>query len=233
MKTIRALLCVLLLPVLVGCAATGSTGRSLANSTGNPAALGAEEDGWELVGTIVARIDNEALTLSDLDIELAISRFLTAKEGGERTRRAVIDAIIKRRLLVSEAQKLRLEAEKEEVLELLGTLFANAGGEEPFWSEMAAVPVAESSVFSWVRELILMRKYIKLRRQTTFVSESELIAFFYANHKVFGFAPLSEVHDEVRDYLAGKKHQKQLSQWMDKQAKKGRVRVVETSKGER
>jgi hypothetical protein len=218
MRITLALLCVLAL----ACLAISDDGAPL-----NP-----DGEGWELAGAIVARVDGEALGLSDLDSELTISKFLTQDVGSERSRRSVVDGIIKKRLLVSEAEKLRLEADRAEVVELLGVLFVNAGGEEPFWSEMSTASVAESYVFKWVRELILMRKYLKLRRQTTFVSESELVAFYGANREAFNFQPLSEVHEKVRDYLADKKHKKHLSQWMDKQAKAGRVRVVQFSKGE-
>jgi hypothetical protein len=218
MRTALALLCVLVL-VPFALAAEGESQPP-------------DAEGWELVGAIVARVDGKALGLSDLDSELAIGKYITPDMGSDRSRRSVVDGIIKKRLLVAEAEKLHLEADKDEVLALLGELFEKAGGEESFWAEVGAVPVAESYVFMWVRELILMRKYLKLRRQTTFLSESEVVAFYRANLEAFNFLPFSEVHEKVRDYLVEKQYKKQLSQWMDKQAKAGRVRVVQFSKGE-
>lgn len=180
---------------------------------------------YELADSVVAKVDEEVVLLSDLKAEAAILRL-----GGEAILpplRVLVRDIIKRRLLVSQALKLRMEVKAEDVKEEVAALTGEGSEAETFWRTMKRLGIGEKEVERRVGEMALARNYTQLKRRSIYVAESDVRAFYAENREALGHSTLSEARDEIRDFLASKKYQAELSVWYETQVKLGRVRLSE------
>lgn len=174
-----------------------------------------------ILDSLVARIDQEVITWSQVLQEVEIRR-LTGESESLTGPPLVRRALVKRRLLIVEAEKLRIEVSDAEVGEAMTSLSA-ASEKQEFWERVAAIGIGRRELEVRARELILERRYLDLRREMTFVPESEIRSFYAEHQEALGGRPLAEVRDEVRAYLAQREYQEELDAWIDRQVQEGRV----------
>lgn len=178
----------------------------------------------ELLDAIVARVDDEAITWSQLHQERAL-RWLAGEGSGEEGLGALRGALVRERLMVREAEKLRLPVPDEAQAAEVAALTAAAESARP--GQLAALGLDSADVAAWVRRRILARRFSELRREMTFVAEADLRAWHTRHGAVFGDAPIDQVRDELRDYLAQRKNREELAHWIDRQVAEGRVDLID------
>jgi len=178
----------------------------------------AGEGDWILGDGILARVDREAVTLTEARLEAKIAE----REGRYRSVEAAGLDLVKRRLFVAEAEKLRFQNTPEEVDAAVAELAAKGGGESlDAW--FARVGVTRTDIERRAGEILLMRRFLALRRETTYVSESQVRLFYAENAEVLGDRPLSEIHDTIQAYLTSKRFRTDLDAWIEKQVALGRI----------
>jgi hypothetical protein len=177
----------------------------------------------EVLDGIAARIDRGIITWSQV-VQEAYVRRLTGEPEGGTSLSAVLDALVERRLLLAEAEKLRLDLGPGEISGAVERL-AREWETERFWERVKAVGLTRSDLEKRAREVLLVKKYLDLRREMTFVPEAEIRAS-YAAELVRGEEPRPEFRDEVRARLAESKFRAELARWIDRQKAEGRVHLI-------
>lgn len=180
---------------------------------------------WVLADAAVATVDQHVVTLSDVVAETIILRWMG--QGGKGiSQEQVAQTLVRRRLLVLQAEKLRIAAAPEEIATEVQYVAEAGGASSVFWDSMATLGLHRTDVEKRASDLIVMRKYMDLKRQSTYVPEPEVRDFYGEHLDVYGGRPLALVRDEIRERLASQKSAAQLEEWIEKQMKQGRVRMV-------
>ena len=172
----------------------------------------------QVLDAIVARVDQSIVTWSEVLQEQEILRV----EGASETAldpAAVVDTLIRRRLLVAEAEKLRIDAEEEAIDEEVRKL--EGRNEGAVSSTFQRLGLERRTLERRARDLALVRQYLDLRREMTFVPESTIRKQYVARSG--GGGSLAEARDQLRDVLAAEAFQEELNQWVDRQVAEGRV----------
>lgn len=179
---------------------------------------------YSLADALVAKIDSEVVTVSELRAEMEIVGW---PEGvAPAGPRVVARDLVKRKLLVSQAERLKMEIPRETLEDEVDELASSGRGEEAFWARMKELGFSRPDVVRRMREVALSRGVVSLKRRSTYVPEAEVRAFYRDNRSVFGARPLSEARETIREHLATRKYQAELSAWMAEQIKSGRVRLL-------
>ncbi len=177
--------------------------------------------GTQVLDALVARVDTEVVTWSRVVQERELRRMGGAPPA-ELTPEVVRETLVRRRLLVAEARKLRLEVSVAEAREDVALLVRSAGG-EAFWARAAGLGLDRAQLEERSAQQLLVRRYQELRREMTFVPESEVRAFFLAQAVLPSQSSLAEMRDEIRTHLAEQKYQEELERWIRRQVAEGRV----------
>ena len=180
----------------------------------------------EVLDSIVARVDQSALTWSEVLQETELQRLAGEADRGADAK-SVVDALVRRRLLVEEARRMRLEVSASETAAAVQALAASAGGEKVLWQRLGQLGLTEAAVFRRAEEILLMRRYVSLREEMAYVPESEVRSYYRQQADALVGRPLDELHDEIRALLAQRKHRQELDQWLERQMAEGRVRWEE------
>jgi hypothetical protein len=175
----------------------------------------------QVLDAIVARVDDGVITWSQVLQELELRR-LEGESQSSLAAAAVLEFLVRRRLFVKEAEKLRLDVDSDDPSEAVNALAATGG--EIFWERVAAAGLSRTDLVERARRRNLAEAYLDLRREMTFVPVSEIRRFHAAHPTAFGDRPLADVREEVRVHLAAAKYERELSEWLDRQVVEGRVR---------
>jgi hypothetical protein len=175
----------------------------------------------QVLDAIAARVDKGVITWSQVLQEIHLRR-LEGESDARLQPGTVLDSLIRGRLLFAEAEKLRLNVDPREVSALVEATASSSGADE-FWEQVNAMGLTQTEVLERSRQRMLVKSYLELRREMTFVPDTEIRAFHVHNSDTFGGRPLSEVREEVRAYLAEEKYREELEQWIDRQIAEGRV----------
>lgn len=179
-----------------------------------------------VLDALVARVNGQPITWSQVVRETEIRR-LSGEPPSLQHPMLVREGLIRRRLLLFEAEKLRLEADPAELDRSLADLTDRSGGKARFEIHLRKLGGTPARLRERARQMVLVEKYRALRRETTFVAEAEVQRFYRSQRDVFGpDRGTAEVRDEIRDYLARKKYQKALDGWLDDQVAAGRVELM-------
>lgn len=182
----------------------------------------------QLLDGVVARVDRSVITWSQV-VQEAVFRRLGAADVADS--RAVAESLVRRSLLVAEARKMKIEADPAQVAAEERAVVEAGGGAGPFWDRARRFGVTEADLERRSAEVVLVRRYEDLRRDMTYVPEAEVRSFYSGQADVLGARPLAEVRDEVRAFLAQRKHQQQLDEWITRQVAEGRARLIEPPDG--
>jgi hypothetical protein len=183
----------------------------------------------QVLDALVARVDSEVITWSRLVQERELRRLGGAPES-ELTPEVLRETLVRRRLLVAEARKLRLEVSAAEAREDVAFL-VRAGGGEAFWKRARRLGLDPAQLEERAAQQLLVRRYQDLRREMTFVPESEVRAFFFAQDPVPAQGSLAEMRDEIRTQLAERKYREELDRWLKRQVAEGRVEWLPLPEG--
>jgi hypothetical protein len=182
-----------------------------------------EAKGFTLIDAVAARINDEIITLSDLKAEIYLLGL--KKDSTPPLPRVALRDMVKRRLLVAQADKLRIKVSKKEIKESVDELLRNALTQETFWAKLDSFGLGPIDIDNRFTQIAKALKLISIRKRSTYISESVVRKFWSDNPKVFGKKSFFIVRNEIRDHLAKKKHQKDLNNWIEEQMIHGRVRI--------
>jgi hypothetical protein len=184
----------------------------------------AQEGDWRVADSVKARVDDSVITQSQLRAEGELAKL--EGETGVLTDVELLRRLVRRRLVVAEATKLRMSVPPEELKDSMTSLAVSAGGEARLASVAGALGMTSADLERRAGDMALVERYLGFRRESAYVSESEVRAHVAQNPEIVGSRPIAKVRDEVRELLATEKYREELDRWIDRQLNLGRVRIM-------
>lgn len=162
----------------------------------------------EVIDRVVASIDNEAITLSDVHDAIRFS-------GKNISEKEMVETLINRRLLLREARNLRLsEIDKMEIDESVKRLKSKYTSEEAF--RKAYNNITEYDLREHIRESLIIERLIDYRIKAFIIITPEQIRDFYEqNRDKFGKEGFEDVRDEINRYLIEIETNRRLKERLD------------------
>lgn len=172
-----------------------------------------------LIDRVAAVVNQEVITRSELDRAVqseAQRRGVTAPEELKSIRKEVLESIVDRKLILSDARRFNIvDVTDEEVDEALAGVKARYPSEDAFMHALAEEDMTVDELRENLAEQILAVKYVD-RRVRFFVRVTlDDQKRYYQEHAVeFGGRSFNEVHDEIHDLLMEKYTNEKLAQYV-------------------
>lgn len=160
-----------------------------------------------LVDQLVATVNNEAITQSDIVWALALNAEVANNSSLSENLSIMLEQIIDQRLLLSEANRLpNLEFDKAEISQAITQVVKKFPSEEMFYQRLEKVGLTAEVLQQIFRDRLLILKYIDFRfRAFALISELEIQQYY--NEKVKPklsegkFSPPEKPNDEERKLI--------------------------------
>ena len=154
----------------------------------------------EIIDRIVAEVNDDVITLSELNEEgkdiLKLIADRTAPEELEPSlqtaRREILSRMIDRKITVQQAEKMNISVTESEIDSAIQTIIAqNNATEEIFKRELAAIGLSEESYRTSIREQILHSKLTGYEVHSKIVITEERAKEYYDNNYMRSVEPSS------------------------------------------
>jgi len=160
-----------------------------------------------LVDQLVATVNNEAITQSDIVWALALNPEVANNSSLSENLSIMLEQIIDQRLLLSEANRLpNLEFDKAEISQAITQVVKKFPNEEMFYQRLEKVGLTAEVLQQIFRDRLLILKYIDFRfRAFALVSELEIQQYYDEKVKPKlsegKFSPPEKPSDEERKLI--------------------------------
>jgi hypothetical protein len=182
----------------------------------------------ELVDHIVAAVNNEVITASDLAQAVSLNRrFGDAATDGDALERETLDGLIARRLLAQEARRLRFvevtERELGDEVERFTSRFGSGDAAREF---LIALDLTERELARMLGERLLVQKFIE-KKVGLFVrvTREETRSFFETHADRFPGKSFHDVQKAVEELLTEQKVEQQLTRYIAELRGKAALRI--------
>lgn len=180
----------------------------------------------ELIDRVVASVNNEAITFSELN--QAVS-FNIAVGGGstENLREQTLEGLINRRLLTQEAYRLKfVEVSEQDIDTEIEKLKKRLGPDAALADFLTRLDITAGQLRRMLRERLLVERFIEKKIGLFIrVSREEAQDFFNRNAARFKGRRFQEVQKEITAGLQEQKLEEQMSQYLAELKSKADVRM--------
>jgi hypothetical protein len=182
----------------------------------------------ETVDHIVATVNNEVITASELALAVALNaRFGGAGTDRETLTSETLNGLITRRLLVQEARRLRfVEVSDQELTAETEKLARRFGSDKAFHDFLKELGVAPGEVTRMLGERLLVERFIQ-KKVGLFVrvSRDEAQAFFDSHVADYRGKRFQDVQKTIVALLTERKIGQQLDQYIAELRAKADIRI--------
>jgi len=181
----------------------------------------------ELVDHVVAAVNNEVLTLSELRQAMAFNAALGGKGSGRRLEAETLQGIINRRLLLQEAYRLRVaQVSEQEVATEVSRLRQRLGTEAAFRDFLTRTDMTEAQLAKLLGERLLVERFVE-KKIGIFarVNRDEVQAYFHDHPGEFKDKRFAEVQKQVTAYLSEQKVNQQLDKYVEELRSRASIRI--------
>jgi peptidyl-prolyl cis-trans isomerase SurA len=181
----------------------------------------------ELVDRVVAAVNNEVITLSELQQAVAFNAALGGKGSGSRLERETLEGIINRRLLLQEAYRLKVaEVSEQDIAAELGRFRQRLGTEAAFREFLARTKMTEAQLEKLLDERLLVERFVE-KKIGLFarVNRDEVQAYFREHPDEFKDKRFAEVQKQITARLSEQKVNQLLDQYVDELRSRAFIRV--------
>jgi len=189
----------------------------------------------ELVDRIVAAVNNDVITWSDLRQATGFNSALGGGQGDDRKVEAeTLDGLINRRLLLQEAYRLRLvDVTDQEVAAELDRLGTKLGSGRAVSDLRDRLEMTGEQLARMLRERLLVEKFVE-KKVSLFarVSREEADNYYREHHEQFAGKRFSEVQPQITALLSGQKTTQQLDLYLEELRGKAMIRKNPIDKGQ-
>lgn len=184
--------------------------------------------GAEVMDSFLARVDDAVVTLSQVYDEIQIRRL----EGirGNLEIQDVRDDLVLQHLYAAEASKMGLEPDRNEVERLLRMALPENPAEDAV-EKFRLLRLSRAELTRRASRLAMADRYLKLRKDMTFIAESEIREFLIERPSFTQRYSWEEAREHARQTLVRDKFKAELNKWSEQQAAKGRVQLIELPEG--
>ncbi len=189
--------------------------------------LPATDAGAELVDRVVASVNNDVITLSELQQAVAFNRAVAGAGTGPQVERETLEGIINRKLLVQEAtrigfvevSKADIDAERERFRTRIGT-------DEAYRSFLARARLIEAQLDRMLGERLLVERFIQKKIGLLVrVSHDEAESYFREHADQFKGMRFTEAQPQIMATLTNERAGKQLDQYIADVRSRAEIRI--------
>ena len=182
----------------------------------------------EVVDSIVASVNNDVITASDLAHAVALNMRLGGTGEDQKTLESdTLEGLITRRLLVQEARRLRfVEVSDEEVNTESDKLRKQFGSDKAFADFLAEQDMTEQELRGMVRERLLVERFAE-KKVGIFVrvSRDEAQSYFEAHAAEYKNKSFQDLQKTIVALLTDQKIKKQMNQYIAELRSRADIRI--------
>ncbi len=182
----------------------------------------------DTVDHIVATVNNEVITASELALAVALNaRFGGAGTDREALTSETLNGLVTRRLLVQEARRLRfVEVSDQELAAETEKLAKRFGSDKVFLDFLSGLGVAPAEVTRMLGERLLVARFVE-KKVGLFVrvSRDEAQAFFDSHATGYKGRRFQDVQKTIAALLTEQKIGRQLDQYISELRAKADIRI--------
>jgi peptidyl-prolyl cis-trans isomerase SurA len=180
----------------------------------------------ELVDRIVASVNNEVITLSELDRAVGFNAALGGKNG-EKLRSETLEGLINRHLLIQEAYRLKfVEVSDQDVNAEIEKLKMRLGSDTAFAGFLARLDITREQLGRMLGERLLVEKFIEKKLGLYVrVSRDEARDYFNNHPAEFKGKLFQDVQKAITAMLTDQKLEQQVAQYLAELRSKADIRL--------
>ncbi len=180
----------------------------------------------ELLDRVVASVNNEVITLSELEQAVNFNVALGGNNG-DKLRAETLEGLINRQLLVQEAYRLKfVEVSDQEIQAEIEKLKSRVGPGKPFAEFLARLGMTEEQLGRMLGERLLVEKFIEKKIGLYVrISRDEARDYYNSHPAEFKDRSFQEVQKTITAMLTGQKLQQQVAQYLAELRSKADIRL--------
>ncbi len=182
----------------------------------------------ELLDHIIAAVNNEVITESDLEQAVALNvRFGKPGKDRKTIEKETLSGLITRRLLVQEARRLKfVEVSEQETAGEVEKLKARFGPDAAYSDFMKEHDLSQKELARMLGEQLLVQKFIE-KKVALFVrvTREDAQSYFDIHQSEFPGKQFSDVQKDITARLTAEKISEQLDQYIAELHSKADIRI--------
>ena len=180
----------------------------------------------ELVDRIVASVNNEVITLSELERAVGFNVALGGKNG-DKLRTETLEGLINRHLLIQEAYRLKfVEVSDQDINAEIEKLKMRLGSDNAFAGFLTRLDITREQLGRMLGERLLVEKFIEKKIGLYVrVSRDEARDYFNNHPAEFKDKRFEEVQKTITAMLTGQKLEQQVAQYLAELRSKADIRL--------
>jgi hypothetical protein len=166
----------------------------------------------ELVDRVVAAVNNEIITLSELRQAVAFNAALGGKGNGKQLEQETLEGLINGKLLLQEAYRLKVaEISEQDIAAEVSRLRQRLGSDDAYRSFLARTGMTEERLSRMLGDRLLIERFVE-KKIGLFarVSREEAQSYFQDHPKEFQDKRFAEVQKPISALLSVQKVSQQL-----------------------
>jgi len=180
-----------------------------------------------LVDRVVAAVNNDVITLSELRQTVAFNAAVSGKGNGSRLEMETLQGIINRRLLLQEAYRLKVaDVSEQDIAAEAVRLRERLGTESAFRDFLARTGMTEAQLEKLLGERLLVERFVE-KKIGLFarVNRDDVQAYFRDHPDEFRDKRFAEVQKQITARLSEQKVSQQLDQYVDELRSRAFIRI--------
>ncbi len=178
------------------------------------------------IDRIVASVNNEVITLSELNQAVGFNKALGGRNS-DRIREETLEGLINRRFLIQEAHRLKfVEVSEQDINAEIEELKKRIGSDKAFAEFLGELDMTVDQLSRLLGERLLVERFVKKKIGLFIrVSRDEAQDYFNRNAARFKGKRFPDVQREITAGLQEQKLGRQISQYLAELKNKADVRV--------
>jgi peptidyl-prolyl cis-trans isomerase SurA len=170
----------------------------------------------ELIDRVVAAVNNDVVTLSELRQAVAFNAALGGKENGRLLERETREGLINGRLLLQEAYRLKFaEPAEEEIAAEVDRLRQRLGSDDAYRAFLERTGLTEERLGRMLGDRLLIERFVEKKIGLyARVSRDEAQSYFQDHPNEFKDMRFSQVQKSITAILSEQKVSQQLDQYI-------------------
>jgi hypothetical protein len=188
----------------------------------------------ELIDRVVAAVNNDVITLSELRQAVAYNRAVGhGNENDEQLEAETLQGLINRQLLVQEAERIRVaEVSPMDVAVERERLKERIGSAEDFQRFLSSAHLTEAQLDRMLEERLLVERFVSKKIDLFARVERDEVERYYAGHAAeFKGKRFPEVQAQITKILTEQKAGQQLDQYIADLRSRANIRVNPLTSG--
>lgn len=171
----------------------------------------------ELIDRVLAAVNNEVITLSDLRQAMAFNAAMGARDSGTQAEAGTLEGLVNRKLFLQEAARLRFdEVSDQDVAGELAAVRRQLGTDDAYRQLLDRMQVSEEQFGRMVRQRLMVERFLQKKIGLFARATREEAQEYYTGHpEQFKGRPFPEVQEGILAVLSEQKAGQQLDRFID------------------